>query len=216
MRTLTVTANLSTFIKIIRINGSGRLMFAPNSYMQLGVNASYSLDTLNDRKHPTDGQYLRLSLKICPPQVNPQYDYNLYSLDYRLFREVFLDHTIGYHLSIQQVTGRPTVYQYPVLGAYHSMRSVVWRRYTDKAMMLNTLEYRWPLFPLGDSINLQGTVFLDAGQVGSDFSGLNLSRFIWGSGVGLEFILSSGFTIGVDLGQSNGDLAINLGFGESF
>ncbi len=88
-------------------------------------------------------------------------------------------------------------YQLPGLGGRRTLRGFKAGRFQDDGSLLFTAEYRYPLWG-----NLDAAVFVDAGQVFSEFSALSAERFHWSYGGGIHLLNQRGLSLRFEVAGS--------------
>ena len=74
-------------------------------------------------------------------------------------------------------------------------------RWQDKGALLYNLEWRYPVWK-----DVEGTIFLDLGQVFGDYKDLQPKLFQYSAGGGFRFVTSRSFAFRVQLAASNDGL----------
>ncbi len=185
-----------------------------NGYHISGIGLSVTYDTRNNAFAPDKGMMLQFYFDKFAPVFGSTYSTTNYVLDLRRFIRVYKDQVLAL-----QVLGNFNVGQVPLrslayLGGANTMRGYYAGRYRDKNAGVLQAEYRVQLF-----WRLGAVGFADIGNVGDQFSDVNLRHFKYSYGGGLRVALNRTEKLNLRLdyglakGGSNG---FYLQLGEAF
>jgi outer membrane protein assembly factor BamA len=172
-----------------------------------------SYDTRNSQINPQSGCIVKVQNEITPGflgAVRDHWNFTKLRLELNSYYTVLHYHIIAHRIWVQKVEGKAPYQELSALGGGWTARGYKADRFLDKAMVLTSLEYRFPLYQA-----LGGVIFFDTGRVGYEVAKL---RFIdWHSdwGTGLRYYLKD-FVVRLDAGFSSEGTRIFLNFGQVF
>jgi hypothetical protein len=157
------------------------LPFQPNF---LHSETSAYTDTRDYRGHPTRGSLYRAALTTYSDRGTGVFSFNQYEAEglqfIRLNGRQWILALHGWLLWTGIPTGNQIpFYLLPSLGGQNTLRGYSNYRFHDNNLVLAQAESRWALFT-----NVDGAVFVDAGNVAPVFSNLNFDQ--WDVGAGLR------------------------------
>ena len=167
-------------------------------------------DSRDSRIHPRRGFRAFYALEYNPPALGGDWDFVKHRLEISGYRSMHRNHILAARLWLQTVRGSTPYTEMSKIGDSWTARGYKADRFLDKAMILNSLEYRFPLYK-----KLGGVLFTDAGRV---FPGLTKFSFAsWHSnwGLGLRYYLTN-FVVRMDVGKSNEGTRLFFNFGHVF
>jgi outer membrane protein assembly factor BamA len=173
-------------------------------------------DTSDSQIHPRRG-FRFLFQNDCAGKFlgNKNADYQRFTFDLRKFTLLFgSKDVLAFRLLIQKIGGaRVPLYEMSVLGGgseMNAMRGFKLNRFMDRGKFLFNAEYRFPLWK-----KLGGNVFLDAGNLWSSWSEINMGKSVVDLGWGLRYYLHN-FVVRFDMGFSDEGVGIYFNFGHVF
>ncbi|MCB9883590.1 MAG: BamA/TamA family outer membrane protein [Planctomycetes bacterium] len=114
-------------------------------------------------------------------------------------------------------------YSLPTLGGEETLRGYIQRRFTGKAVVHGSAEYRFAIIPRGvritDTIRIErigAALFYDFGTVASSVGRLGNGRFLGSYGLGLRIGFQREAVFRVDFGISDEDRLLTIAFGNTF
>jgi outer membrane protein assembly factor BamA len=169
------------------------------------------LDTRDTQIHPRRGMKIGINADFASEFLGSDFTFQRYRIEFsnylRLFGE---DHILAARLWLQHVDGKAPYYEQSILGDGWTARGFKMDRFVDKAMVLISLEYRFPI--LGD---LGGVLFLDTGRVLPGIDEFTLDDWRSDVGWGLRYYLEN-FVVRFDMGFSEEGERIFFNFGHVF
>ena len=150
---------------------------------------SLTSDTRDHRSYPTSGHVYRVQMNAFFDQSTSigQFTFRQYEAEGVQFIPLRDDRNwvLALHgwLVASDVPGGNEIpfYLLPSLGGNNSLRSYTDYRFHDQNLLLTNVESRWGLWT-----NLDGALFLDAGNVGATAGNLNLDKISIGGGLRLH------------------------------
>ncbi len=131
--------------------------------------------------------------------------------------------TLALGTTVQASAGKMPFYQRPSLGGSNTLRGYIANRFTDNSSWHAVAEYRFWVIPRGfamtDTIRIERVgmaLFYEAGTVAESLAELPAARIHTSYGVGLRFSLERTAVFRADVGFSNEDVNVTVGFGLSF
>jgi outer membrane protein assembly factor BamA len=131
--------------------------------------------------------------------------------------------TLALGATVQASAGRMPFYLRPSLGGSNTLRGYIANRFTDNSSWHAVAEYRFWIIPRGfamtDTIRIERVgmaLFYEAGTVAKSLEELSAARVHTSYGVGLRFSLERTAVFRADIGFSNEDVNVTVGFGLSF
>ncbi len=142
---------------------------------------SVALDTRNDRFTPTAGSKIVLATEVTLPALGSDFSFTKYTAEYQNFFPQGKDSTIVGRLVAGVAVGTLPLQEEFLLGGPSTVRAFPIARLRADSIFVANLEYRFPLSALVAALgDIQGAVFVDAGNAPLQFSDLKV-----GYGVGL-------------------------------
>lgn len=172
---------------------------------------SLRLDTRNSHINPSRGYRIYLKSGLSRQGLGSDWNYTLYRLETSFYRNIFASrHILAARIWLQDISGTAPYQELSKIGDGWTARGYKADRYLDKAMVLTSLEYRFPLYhPLG------GVIFTDAGRVAENLTSLTFDNWHFNVGWGLRYYLTT-FLARFDMGISSEGMRIFFNFGHVF
>ncbi|MGC6489585.1 MAG: BamA/TamA family outer membrane protein [Planctomycetota bacterium] len=124
---------------------------------------------------------------------------------------------------VQDTVGELPFYSLPTLGGAGTLRGFIQNRFTDRAALHVSAEYRVNIIERGyaftDTIRLERigvALFYDGGTVASDWDDLDGGRFLSSYGAGLRLAFSREAVFRVDVGYGAEGSNLTIAFGNAF
>jgi outer membrane protein assembly factor BamA len=169
------------------------------------------LDTRDTQIHPRRGVKIGINADFASEFLGSDFTFQRYRIELSNYQRLFgEDHILAARLWLQHVDGKAPYYEQSILGDGWTARGFKMDRFVDKAMVLISLEYRFPI--LGD---LGAVLFLDTGRVLPGIDEFTLDDWISDVGWGLRYYLEN-FVVRFDMGFSEEGERIFFNFGHVF
>lgn len=163
----------------------------------LSILLSAARDTRNDRFSPTRGERIFLSSEFGLRALGGDFGFGKYTAEYQRYFPTGPKSAFVGRVLAGMATGNLPAQEQFLLGGPSTVRSYPASRFRGNSMFVVNLEYR---FPLGTFIRqlgeVQGIVFVDAGNIPLQFSSVKL-----------------GYGVGVALATPLGPIRIDVAFG---
>lgn len=112
-------------------------------YVNVGIGGLIQYDTRNDVATPSSGMLLSGIAKIYGKYLGGAYNYEMFELEYRQFKQVFRPRsTLAWIAKTQIGVGNVPFTELPSFGSPFDLRGYYWGKYRDKSMAYAILEYR--------------------------------------------------------------------------
>ncbi|GAB4375428.1 MAG: hypothetical protein Kow0042_20830 [Calditrichia bacterium] len=167
-------------------------------------------DSRDSQIQPRRGFRAYYSLEYCPETLGGDWDFTKHRVEISVYRHLFGQHILAGRLWLQEVRGSAPYPEMSKIGDSWTARGYKADRFLDRAMILASLEYRFPLFR-----QLGGVVFSDAGRVASKAAKLGLADWHANWGLGLRYYLEN-FAVRMDVGVSPEGTRLFFNFGHVF
>lgn len=168
-------------------------------------------DTRDSQIHPRRGWTLGVNSDFASEALGSDHTFQRYRLEINRYFPVFVS---GYILAVrgwvQHVEGTPPYYEQSAIGGGWTARGFKADRFLDRAMLLTSVEYRFPI-----RWRIGGVLFADAGRVYSGLQKASLRDWKANWGAGLRYYLQN-FVVRFDVGISNEGERIFINFGHVF
>lgn len=167
-------------------------------------------DSRDSQIHPRRGFRAFYALKYCPKAAGSDWNFRKHRLELSLYRDITGGHILATRCWLQDVRGPAPYPEMSKFGGNGTARGYKADRFLDRAMILVSLEYRFPLFR-----QLGGVLFVDDGRVGPKAVKLSLRDWHFNWGCGLRYYLEN-FAVRMDLGISEEGTRVFFNFGHVF
>ncbi len=169
------------------------------------------LDTRDSQIHPRRGVRIYFRNGFSRPFMGSDWTYTLYRLESSIYHSLFASrHVIAGRLWTQHIQGTAPYQELSMVGDGWTARGYKADRFLDQAMILTSLEYRFPVYR-----RLGGVLFADAGRVAPGFSSLRPENWHSNWGWGMRYYLTT-FVVRFDMGISPEGLRVFFNFGQVF
>ncbi len=152
-------------------------------------------DSRDSAGAPWYGDYEAVAAGISHPYVGSAYDFLSLDVDIRYFLSVAHGHVLAARVMLENTLGKPPFYAMPSFGGATKGRGFQPGRFIGSIGAFAQLEYRFPIWSI-----ISGDLFLDGGQVGSDYGQLSVDAFHLSGGAGLRFSFSERSILALDVG----------------
>ncbi len=158
-------------------------------------------DGRDSKGNPRKGGLEKLSLGISEGVEHNQFRFGTADLEMEHLLEIFRHRVLAFrfyaaHTLIPKDSQAP-FFSLPYLGGSENLRGYSRNRFTDKGLLLGSIEYRYPVWN-----NLDGFLFWDEGQVFSNIPNIRLRLFKDSKGGGLRIYDASGLILRAQIGFS--------------
>jgi len=184
----------------------------------LGLDSSLRFDFVDQSPRSIRGGRYILGLNWNHSLTDDQFHYLTYMLEWHQFLPFpFLPDTrrLGLKTQLHQTTTlgdrRIPFFDYPSLGSSYDLRGFSTDRFRDDGSLLITLEYRYPLWNFADIV-----LFVDEGQVFSDYTKIGLDDFHTSYGFGFHLISTKGFAFRSEFAFSKESSRVILNINPNF
>jgi len=172
--------------------------------------------SLVSRIFSTQGHFQQLSLVHYSKDLGSDYKFTKTSLDLRYFTSRTADHIFAMQSLLEFTADRAPFLELAELG--NQIRAFSSERFIDNHLILSRIEYR--TFPIKAKFfnRLGFALFAESGQVSPSLDEFQLKEVKTCLGGGFRFSVfpEERYNLRFDLGFSNGERGINIGFGEEF
>ena len=185
-----------------------------SKYANIGIGALIQYDTRDDVATPTSGLFLSGIAKIYGKYLGGSYNYEIFDLEYRQFKQVFRPRsTLAWVARAQIGVGNVPYSELPYFGSPSDLRGYYWGKYRDKTAAYAILEYRH-MFGSMEKYR-SGNFFAKCGfvaWVGTGTIGnapvVDWNKWKFNYGVGLRFQIQPGKNFRLDFGKDPGQKGI--------
>jgi len=181
---------------------------------QSGVSAlslRFRFDSRDSSFNPKKGIRAELQAEKALKMLGTDYDFWKTRLEFSVYhRSFFRSHIFAYRLWTQHLDGNAPYWELSMVGDGRTARGFKSERFIDNAMMLASIEYRFPIF-----WHFGGVLFTDAGRVWSSLSKFSFNDWHANWGWGLRYHLKN-FVVRFDMGMSVEGMRIFFNFGHVF
>jgi outer membrane protein assembly factor BamA len=176
-----------------------------------GFSSGIRFDSRDSHINPTRGVRIYLKTGLADKTIGSDWNFVSYRLESNFYANLYRrKHILATRFWSQQIDGTAPVQELSMIGDGWTARGYKAGRFLDKAMMLTSLEYRFPLFK-----KLGGVLFADAGRVSPKLKIMNLNDWHSDWGWGLRYFLQT-FIVRFDMGSSKEGTRIFFNFGHVF
>ncbi len=182
----------------------------------LGLGLGVAYDSRPNALNTRDGWFAELGWLHYAQTWGSQYAFDNYNADVRFYksfrtRQVFAAQFVG-----NVVSGSAPFNQLSLLGNESMMRGYYTGRFRDQQYYALQAEYRW--LPFSFSKRIGGAVFLGAGTVAPQFSGVSADKIRLAGGAGLRYLLfaKKDIFLRMDLGFTREGTGFYIYTGEAF
>lgn len=204
-----LSASLLGRILVTDAKGSDRLPTTPatvpginTSVQAVAAEPSVTYDSRDNPFRPSTGWLLDTGFTFTEQVNRDQFRYLGYWVDIQRYIPVFRGNRIlllrGYLAKLDSVSGQSIpFYELNLLDLNNGLRGFDRGRWQDKGALLFNVEWRYPVWK-----DIEGTIFLDEGQVFSNYRDLQLKLFQYSAGVGFRFVTPRKFAFRVQAAAS--------------
>ena len=186
------------------------------NYLNIGVGGLFQYDTRDDVATPTSGMLLSAIAKFYGKYLGGDYNYEVFELEYRQFRQVFRPRsTLAWVAKTQIGVGDVPFTELPSFGSPYDLRGYYWGKYRDKTMAYGILEYRH-MFGSEEKYR-SGNFWAKCGFVGWVGTGtignapiVDWSKWKFNYGVGLRIQMQPGKNFRLDIGKGPGETGMGV------
>jgi hypothetical protein len=178
-----------------------------NTYMQgLAVEPSLTYDSRDNPFRPSTGWYFDSGYTFTEQINRDQFRYMGYWVDVQRYIPAFRGNRVlllrAYISKLDSVSGQAIpFYELNLLDVNNGLRAFDRGRWQDNGALLFNVEWRYPV-----GKDIEGTVFLDEGQVFRDYKDLRLKFFQYSAGAGFRFVTARKFSFRMQVAVSNDGL----------
>lgn len=147
-----------------------------------GLGPVIDWDTRDNIFFPTGGFRLNLYARFYERLLGSDFQYALYSADFRYYFALAESHVLAVQLSGESVSGEIPFNEYSVL---ESMRGISANRFRDEKMFMGQIEYRFPI--LG---RFSGATFIAVGDVANEVKDISMRNMKYSFGFGLRYSIN--------------------------
>ena len=175
------------------------------------LTAKLRWDTRDSQIHPHRGWKLGFNSDFAFKFLSGDYNFQRYRLEVSKYQKLFTTtHILAIRLLIQHVEGTAPCYEQSIIGGTWTARGFKADRFIDRALILASIEYRFPIYR-----KIGGVLFVDTGRVFPGIQKANFHNWKTDWGGGLRYYLAN-FVVRFDAGVSNEDTRIFFNFGHVF
>lgn len=195
-----------------------------SKYLNIGVGGLIQYDTRDDVATPTRGMLLSAMAKIYGKYLGGDYNYEMFELEYRQFKNVFRPRsTLAWVAKTQMSVGNVPYSELPSFGSPFDLRGYYQGQYRDKSMAYAILEYRHmfgspALYKSGNFWAKCGFVaWVGTGTIGNS-PVVDWSKWKLNYGVGLRYQMQPGKNFRLDFGKDpdNSGISFYMNMTEAF
>ena len=193
-------------------------------YLNIGIGGLLQYDTRDDVATPTSGMLLSALAKVYGKYLGGDYNYEMFELEYRQFKQVFRPRsTLAWIAKTQISIGDVPFTELPSYGSPFDLRGFYWGKFRDKTMAYAIVEYRH-MFGSEESFR-SGNFWAKCGFVGWVGTGsignspiVDWNKWKLNCGVGFRFQMQPGKNFRLDLGKGIGEkgMAFYMNMTEAF
>jgi outer membrane protein assembly factor BamA len=176
-----------------------------------GVIMNY--DSRDNVYFASSGLFVEATYQSNNAMYGSDFVFDRYRLDVRTYVEPFEKHILAFQAFLDVNKGDPPFSQMAMLGGVKRMRGFYEGRYRDKSMFLFQSEYRPRIWKA-----IGGSVFFNAGMVGSEVGALSMNNLRTTYGAGLRYMFDEEKKINVrfDAAFGKGTNTFYFTVGEAF
>ncbi len=168
------------------------------------IGFKYLYDTRDLAQFPSNGFLISGDLKIKGLGVN-EFNYRIFLIDFRTYRELINDFTTKFRVNIKQVFGdNIPAYDYTYLGYDEKIRGRYGEKMEGNGLIISSFEVRYPILKewnlnfdlpiipkslLTYRVGIYAELFVDAGNSYFRQDPLKIKNFQFGYGVGLTWLI---------------------------
>lgn len=168
-------------------------------------------DARDSQIHPTRGVLAEAEGGNAFRALGGDWRFARYQLKLSAYQHLFSkSHILAVRHWIQHVDGIAPYMEQARLGNSWTLRGYKAERFIDKAMVLSSAEYRFPLWK-----SLGSVLFLDAGRVWSGIEKYSFTGWHGNRGFGLRYYLTT-FVVRFDIGKSKEGTRVFFNFSHVF
>lgn len=175
------------------------------------IEMGISRDTRDSFVNPTTGGQTGLGIEYAGGILGGDFDFIKYNLSFSRLFSVREGHVAGVRTLLGLSSGDVPSQELWRIGGTNTIRGIADNTLIGDRMAVVNLEYRIDL-----AKNLQGVVFVDAGNAFAKGEAMSLDGFKMGYGAGVRLTLTPGFTLRLDYGFSGGDGRLHFSMGNMF
>ncbi len=195
-----------------------------SKYVNVGIGALLQYDTRDDVATPTSGMLLSGIAKVYGKYLGGCYNYEIFDLEYRQFKQVFRPRsTLAWVARTQIGVGNVPYSELPYFGSPFDLRGYYWGKYRDKTSAYAIVEYRHMFgspekYKSGNFLAKCGFVtWVGTGTIGNAPI-VDWNKWKINYGVGLRFQIQPGKNFRLDFGKdpSQKGIAFYMNMTEAF
>jgi len=175
------------------------------------IEAGVSRDTRDSFTDPKTGDQAGLGIKYAGGVLGGDFNFIKYNFSFSRLFSVKSGHVFGARALLGLSSGDVPSHELWRIGGTNTVRGIADNTLIGDKMAVVNLEYRVDL-----AKNLQGVVFVDAGNAFAKGESMSLDGFKMGYGVGVRFALTPGFILRFDYGFSGGDGRLHFSMANLF
>ena len=153
----------------------------------MGLGWGIVYDDLHNVLNPRHGHFGELAWLSSRKLWGSDFVFNLYFLDFRLYRPIRENNVIAIQAYSQFSTGDVPFNELALMGGDRLMRGYYLGRYRDKNLSAAQVEYR--MLPFSFAKRWGAAFFVSAGKVYPEFSQFSQTPWTWSFGGGPRFLL---------------------------
>jgi len=191
-------------IDLASVSGAGE-----SQLLTVGVSNTY--DTRDNILNPGHGIRIETSLERAIKAVGFDWDFGRTRLELSGYKTLWRKgNVLAGRLWLQDMTSGAPFQELSKIGDGWTARGYKAGRFLDRAMVLTSLEHRFPIYS-----KLGGVIFVDSGRVWHGLKNSSLRNWHFNWGMGLRYYLAN-FVGRLDVGKSNEGTRIFFNFGHVF
>jgi outer membrane protein assembly factor BamA len=173
-----------------------------NDMQGVAVEPSLTYDSRDNQFRPSTGWFLDSGFTFTEQLNRDQFRYMGYWVDMQRYIPVFQGNRVllvrAYLSKLDSLNGQSIpFYELNLLDVNNGLRGFDRGRWQDKGALLFNLEWRYPVWK-----DIEGTIFLDQGQVFGDYKDLQLKLFQYSAGAGFRFVTAQKFSFRMQVAAS--------------
>ena len=176
----------------------------------LEIGPEFKYDSRDSPFRPSTGVLFEGTFSYTEQVNGKEFRYIGYTGEVQWYIPVFRENRVlllrGYLAKLDSLNDRAIpFYEFNFLDLNHGLRGYERGRFSDEGALLFNLEWRYPVWE-----QIEGSFFIDEGQVFNDFRDLNIRTFRTSIGAGFRFVSKQNFTFRVHLAGSEDGLQLVL------
>ena len=158
-----------------------------NGSTNIGFGLGILYDNIHNALNPREGLYSEWAFLNYRPGFGSDYAMTSYIIDNRIYHPLQENTVLAAQLFGQFTTGDAPFNMLALMGGESLMRGYYLGRYRDKNLVAGQIEYR--ILPFKGSKKWGASAFLATGQVFSDESPFEFTKFLPSAGAGVRYLI---------------------------